>query len=361
MIVESSMRGARIARLDADRNPVGELELAVAARLGLRLEAVSSGDEAALAERVRGCAGVLVVSSKLPAPVIAAMDACRVIARYGIGTDRIDVAAATAAGIVVANVPDFCNDEMGDHAMALILALARRLPQMHAAFAAGAWGRARALASRNRRLAGQVLGLVGFGNSAKALARRAVACGMRVVATRRRRVADADAERLGVEMIELPELLRGSDWVSLHLPLSADSRMLIDRDALRAMKPGACLINTARGALVDEVALAEALRDGHLGGAGIDTFALVDPFAAPELPPQHPLLGLDQVVLTPHVAAYSREASRDCVLGGLENLTAVLGGRWPRPDRVVDPRVVPRAPLGAHDPALARELELAAP
>jgi len=150
---------------------------------------------------------------------------------------------------------------------------------------------------------------------------------------------------LGVELVDLDTLLARSDYVSLHLPLSAETYHLLDDAALRRMKPGAYLINTARGAIVDEIALAEALREARLAGAGIDTFEGIDVFTTDEGPPDHPLVGLDRVILTPHVAANSVEAGRDVSRGAIENVVVVLSGRWPPPERVVNPGVVPRVAL----------------
>ena len=168
---------------------------------------------------------------------------------------------------------------MGDHAMALILALARQLPAMSAALREGAWTRARRQANSGRRLSVQTLGLIGFGDSGVATARRARAFGMRVLATRRDRNASRDtADALGVEMVSLERLLAESDYVSLHLPLNKETYHLLDEGRLRQMKPGAYLINTARGEITDEIALAHLLREGHLAGAGIDTFEHINPF-----------------------------------------------------------------------------------
>jgi D-3-phosphoglycerate dehydrogenase len=280
------------------------------------------------------------------------MNCCRVISRYGIGTDRIDVETATRMGIVVTNVPTFCNDEMGDHAMALLLSLARQLFRMSALFHKGSWRSAHRIAERNHRLTGQVLGLVGLGNSAKALARRANAFGMRILATRRNmNAADPDVERLGITLVDLDTLVRDSDYVSLHAPLTPQTYHLFDTHRIFMMKPGAVLINTSRGALVDEDALVAALREGRLGGAGLDTFEQIDPFSAQEAPPKHALLELDNVVVTPHVAASSVEAARDVISGGVENLLSVLSGYWPFPERIVNRGVLPRWSLASHEPS----------
>ena len=276
----------------------------------------------------------------------------------GTGVDKISVTTATEQGILVTNVPYFCVEEQADHAMALLLALVRKLPQMRRELEAGAFRHAHALMRTNQRLPGRVLGLVGFGNSAQAMAKRAKGFGMRVIATRRNLEAGrADAEAIGVELADLDTVVTASDYISLHLPLSPETYHLFDAAMLHKMKPGAMLINTSRGALVDEGALVAALRDGRLGGAGIDTFEGIDIFGESETPPNHPLLALDNVVLTPHVAAGSVQAMADVARGAVENVISVLCGHWPDPANCVNPQVQPRRPLAAYAPSLFAVLE----
>lgn len=336
----------RVARLNAGLHPPGAAELEVFARRGLELRLVEDEDLDAIIPQIADCDALQVISARLPATLIERLGRCRVISRLGTGTDKIDVAAATERGIVVTNVPFFCVEEQADHTMALMLAAARRLPQMMQAMADGAWTRGRSQTRHNQRMSTQVLGLVGFGNSAQATAQRARGFGMRVLATRRNPEASrAEAERLGVEMVDFDTVLSQSDFVSLHLPLSAATYHLIDEAALAKMKPGAMLINTSRGAIVDETALVAALQSGHLAGAGLDTFEQIDVFVESSAPPNHALLHLDNVVLTPHVAAASVQAGQDVTQGGFENVVAVLEGRWPVEAHIVNWGVVPRFPL----------------
>jgi glyoxylate reductase len=230
--------------------------------------------------------------------------------------------------------------------MALLLGLARKLPQMSRMMAAGRFVAARQLEATSLRLSTLTLGLVGFGRSATQTAKRARGFGMRVIATRSRTgVPSPEAEALGVTLTDLETVLRESDYVSLHLPLNVATRHLIDDARLRLMKPGAYLINTSRGALVDEQALVAALREGRLAGAGLDTFERIDIFDEHESPPIHPLLELDNVILTPHIAAGSVQATQDQMRGGVENVVAVLRGCWPPEAHVVNPDVVPAVPL----------------
>ncbi|MCJ7736636.1 MAG: hypothetical protein MUQ10_04890, partial [Anaerolineae bacterium] len=215
------------------------------------------------------------------------------------------------------------------------------------------WRKARSEALMNRRVSGSVLGLVGFGESAQAVARRAKAFGMRLMATRRRLDEPCPAaDELGVQIVDMDTLLREADYISLHLPLTAQTYHLLDAEKLRRMKPGAVLINTARGAIVDETALAAALREGRLAGAGIDTYEGIDVFSAQEGPLEHPFLGLDNVVLTPHVAAESVESQQEVARGSIENLVAVLRGHWPQAGHIVNTGVIPQVPLAAYDESL---------
>ena len=253
---------------------------------------------------------LLVVSSGIPREVIEGLHKCRVISRLGAGTDKIDVSAATERGILVTNVPDFCLDEQAEHTLALLLAFCRRLPFMIDAMRRGNWT-ARSHADVHR-LAGQTMGLVGFGAGAQAVAVRAAAFGLRLLAwVRNREKYAAVADRLGVTLAPLNVVLSTADYVSLHLPLTAETRGLLDATRLGLMKPTAVLVNTAHGALVDEAALIAALQEGRLRGAALDVFDGINVFAEPGPPPAHPLYELDNVILTPHCAGSSVESSLD--------------------------------------------------
>jgi D-3-phosphoglycerate dehydrogenase len=329
-------------RLNADTYPVEPAEPQELARAGAALTAVEGQDPDEILQVAEDCDALLVVSSRVPGRVVERLGRCRVISRLGAGTDRIDVAAATRCGIVVANVPDFCLNEQAEHALALLLAWGRRLPYMTEAMRRGDWS------ARHHpgvhRIAGRTLGLVGFGASAHAVASRAAAFGLRLLAWARSPDKHAEeAARLGVELTDLDRLLAESDFVSLHLPLTDETRGLFGAERLARMKPGAVLVNTARGALVDEAALVDALRSGRLGGAALDVFDGIDVFAPPGAPPRHPLLEFDNVLLTPHCAGSSVESTRDSKVRGARHAAEVLLGRWP--PFVVNSGVAPRFPL----------------
>ena len=336
----------KVVRLNADQFPITDFEHEKYREFGIVPATFEFDSKQSLIDAVRDADAVMVVSEALSAATIHAMEKCRVICRLGAGTDKIDIEAATERGIVVANVPDFCVEEQADHAFALLLAVARRLNELRACMLEARYSDGRQISRPLRRLPGRTLGLVGFGGSAKAMARRAAGFGMRILATRRNLCAsDREAGALNVKMVELPELLAQSDFVSLHLPLNDRTRHLFDIETLSRMKSGSVLINTARGAIVDEDALADVLESGQLAGAGLDTFAVVDVHHRAPVPPTHRLFAIQNVVLTPHVAAFSVDSSRDVGFGSVSNLAAVLQGQWPRSDRVVNPDVEPRVML----------------
>ena len=348
----SSLAEASIIRLNASLHP-NDYEFEVYKEYGFKATFCEPYTPDEIIPFVQDCDALFAVSVNLPTRVIESLSRCKVISRLGTGTDKIDVATATQMGIVVTNVPYFCVQEQADHTMMLLLALERKLPRMMDSMRHGTWNQAkRASGNSTHRLSHRTLGLVGFGNSARETARRARGFGMRVLATRRNpQASQAEADALGVEMVDLETLLREADYVSLHLPLNAATHHMIDAAALRKMKPTASLINTSRGAIVDEMALVEALRDGVIASAGIDTFEHIDIFGE-EKAPDHPLLALDNVILTPHVAAMSVQAKEDVGRGGVENVVSVLSRHWPHPDHIVNRGVIPRAPLADYDPTL---------
>src|ERR1700758_1531024 len=214
---------------------------------------------------------VLVTYAKLSADLLRQLTRCKAIGRFGLGVDNIDISAAAELGITVTYVPDYCMQEVSDHAMALLLALARKIPQSNALVQAGRWDMPALVPIH--RLAGRVLGFVGFGNIPRALAPKAKAFGLRVVAHDPYLPQHA-VTAAGVESVSFDRLLEISDFVSMHAPLLPTTRGLFNAQVFQKMKKGACLINTARGPLVDEDALVSALDAGHLGGAALDVVAV---------------------------------------------------------------------------------------
>ena len=346
-----SYEAFKLVRLTAKIFAPGEYELQRYAAAGLPpVVEVQAEDADAIAAQLGDADIVIVVGTPMPRKVVEAMGKARAIARMGTGTDKIDVARATELGIVVANTPYFCVEEMADHVMAMIVSLNRRLPTMQRAMEDGELARARLATGTIPRMSSCTLGLVGFGRSAMLTARRAKGFGMRVLATRRNMNAPRDeADALGVEMTDLDTLLRESDYISLNVPLTPETHHLIDAAALRKIKPSACIINTSRGLLIDEQALIEALDEGRLGGAGLDTYGRIDIFVERIPAPVHPLAGRENVILSPHVAAGSVQSKFDMFDAGVQNLTDLLDGRWPPPENIVNPTVKPRFPFRARE------------
>jgi D-3-phosphoglycerate dehydrogenase len=242
--------------------------------------------------------------------------------------DNVDLAAATSAGIVVTRVPDYCIDEVSDHTLALLLALARKIPFANAQVHAGRWEMPAVVPIH--RLRGLVLGLAGFGKIPQLVAPKAKSFGLRVVAHDPYVPAEIFT-RAGVEAVDFAQLLKISDFVSVHTPLLPETRGLFGADAFRQMKPTAYLINTARGPIVDELALARALNAGQLAGAALDVMAQ-------EPPVNSPLVGRANVILTPHTSFYSEESLVDLQVKAAEEVTRVLTGQAPR--NPVNPEVL---------------------
>ena len=324
----------------ADARPGSELreERLALDGLGCDVVATTAADEDGLIANLREADVVLVSAAPITRRVLENLPRCRSVVRYGIGVDNVDLEAATDHGIVVAHVLEFCTEEVSNHALALLLALGRRLLPLHRDAAAGRWRQPHAWALAP--VHGQTLGIVGFGDIGRAVARKARAFGVRLLAHDPYGDAKA-ADELDATLVPLPELLAESDYVSLHTPLTPETRHLIGAAELAAMKPTAVLINTARGPVVDEAALVEALTSGGIAAAGLDVFE------EEPLPADSPLCGLENVVLTPHVASVSPEAMRRLREEVGRAAADVLRGRWPK--FVANPAVRPRIPLEARD------------
>jgi D-3-phosphoglycerate dehydrogenase len=298
-----------------------EPERAVLEPLGVELRPKQCRSEEEIIALTRDADAVLNCYAKMTARVIENLERCRIIARYGIGVDNVDLAAATKARIPVTNVPDYCIDEVSDHALALLLALARRVTVADARVKAGAWD---VVAHAGiRRLRGRTLGLLGFGKIARALASKAQALGMKVMAYDPY-LAPEEIGRFGAEPAGLEKLLAEADAVSIHVPLCPETRNLIGERELARMKPAAFLINTSRGGIVDEQALASALKETRLAGAALDVLSVEPP------PTDHPLRQALNIILTPHLAFYSRESVIELQTKAAEEVARALRGEPPR-------------------------------
>lgn len=255
------------------------------------------------------------------ATVIAEMPHCKGIVTASVGFDMIDVAAATARGIPVANVPDFCMREVANHTMGFLLACSRKMVVLDKALRRGGWSPP--LFPPMASVHGETLGLISFGRIARAVAVRAKAFDLRVIAFDPYLDATVGAQH-GVELMPLDDLLRQSDYVSVHAPLNAETRHLLSDREFSLMKPTATVINTGRGPVIDEAAMIRALQSGQIGAAGLDVFER-EPVA-----PDNPLLAMGNVVVTPHSAGFSDEAIRTARRLGAEEIARMLRGERPR-------------------------------
>ena len=265
---------------------------------------------------------LMVTIEPVPAELIDRLDHCKLICRVGTGLDAIDIPAATRRGIWVTNVPDYAIDEVSTHAIALLLNHARRLPTLFGLVERGQWWDAKQVGPI-RRLRGQTLGLLGYGRIGQAMAVKAQGLGLNVLAYDpylSPEVLAAD----GVRSVDLETMLREADYVSLHAPLTVATREILNASTLALMKPTAYIINTARGALINEAALLDAVQSGKIAGAALDVLQK-EPVA-----PDSPLLKEPRILLTPHAAWYSEEANEDVRVKGAEDVVRVLRGERPR-------------------------------
>ena len=282
-----------------------------------------------LRQRIRGKQGVVSqLTDKFTREVIASLQGVRVIANVAVGFDNIDVPAATEAGILITNTPDVLTDTTADLAFALLLAAARRIVESHQFLHAGSWKKWAIDLLVGHDVHHRTLGILGLGRIGQAVARRGRGFSMRILYNDAARAPQHVEEALGAEYVPFEQLLRESDFISIHVPLSAATRKLIGAPQLRMMKPTAILVNTARGPVVDEAALAEALREGVIGGAGLDVFE--------QEPAVHPgLLNLPQAVLAPHIGSASIDTRRKMSMMAAENAVAALTGK--RPPNLLNP------------------------
>jgi len=312
--------------LDVEKKTLGDLA---------ELVALKTKKPEEFLEEAKDCDALLnTYAGPITAEVMARMPKCRIIARYGIGVDTIDLEAATRAGIIVTNNPTYCIEEVAEDAMALLLACARKVAFYDRMVRAGRWevppGKP------IQRIVGATLGLVGFGNIARQVAVRAAAFGMRVLYADPF-VKEGQFKEPG-KKVELDQLLRESDFVSLHPPLTPQTRRMMNDDAFSKMKPTAYLVNCSRGPVIDTDALVRALDAKRIAGCALDT---VDP---EPLPNPHPLRGRENVILNPHAAWYSEQAMKGLQAGAPGEVRRVLSGQWPV--NVVNPAVKGKSRAG---------------
>jgi D-3-phosphoglycerate dehydrogenase / 2-oxoglutarate reductase len=319
-LAEAPAAGLRVVTVD-HRFEDASIEQTVLAKIGARVIDAAAMDPAAAAAACTD-ADAIIVGPRLrfDKDRLASLSRCRVIVRYGVGVDNIDVGAAASRGIVVANVPDYCIEEVATHALAMILTLNRDLPALDRSVRAGNWhiGAQTVI----RRLSELTLGIVGFGRIGEALARRAVALGMTVVASDPLR-SRIDIEAAGARHGSLQDVWETSDFVSIHASKGLGAECVLDADAIGSLKRGAYVVNVARGGLIDEVALAAALEEGRLAGAALDV-TWPEPILRSAA-----ILRAPNVIITPHVAWYSVTATVELRRKAAEEVARVLLGNAP--------------------------------
>jgi D-3-phosphoglycerate dehydrogenase / 2-oxoglutarate reductase len=310
------MSAARVLITDAPWGDV-EIERELLEPAGCEVLLAPADDEQTLADLARDVRAIATCWAPVTARIIDAATRCRHVARLGIGLDNIDIPAATARGMVVTNVPDYCVEEVAHHALALLLAHARQVAFFHRQTKQGIYDLQ--AAAPMRRLSRQTLGLIGFGRTARRLREMALGIGLSVIA----HTPSGNDYGTGCEMVSLDEVLSRSDYLSIHAPLTDESHHLIDSAALSRLRPTAFLINTSRGGLIDHDALWEALQQNRLAGAGLDVFE-------PEPPDlSQPLFGDERVILSPHAAFVSEESLVELRQRVAQQILDVLAGRTP--------------------------------
>ena len=301
--------------------PSTDPERAVLEAGGAQVVVAPDGEEATLVEMARDADAIMTCFAQVTENVVRAAEQCVVIGRFGVGVDNIAVNTATELGIAVTYVPDYCVDEVSDHVMALLHAWNRKITLFDRSVKEHGWG-SQPLTMRMMRLRGKTIGIVGFGRIGQAVATKARAFGINILAADPW-VPSETVESAGGELADLATLLQKSDFVTLHAPLTENTHNLIGRAELEMMKPEAFLINAARGPLIDEIALYNALENRVIAGAGLDV--MVDNVP----PPDHPLLSLDNIIITPHVAFFSQESTLELEQRAAAEVVSVIRGNMP--------------------------------
>lgn len=304
-----------------DRFGSYEEEKSVLSEIGCSVEVAEITEGGDAARALQEADALLVNLFPLPGEVVRRLSKCRVISRYGVGVDNVDVPAATEAGIWVARVPDYGYEEVSDHALALLLGCIRNLVYVDRRIRDGAWNLKDEY--RAMRIKGRVLGLIGFGLIGRALFRKVRGLELAQVLVCDPYIDQEAIRDAGAIPADLKTVLQESDYLSIHVPLTPETRGLIGKEQIMLMKPTAIIVNTSRGGIVSEPALAQALAGGDLGAAGLDVFEH-EPIS-----PESPLLGLDNVILTDHTAYYSEESIVELKTKAAQNIVEVFKGRKP--------------------------------
>jgi D-3-phosphoglycerate dehydrogenase len=309
--------------------------------IGAEIVEFPANSDAEFVEMAKDAQAIIARGRMINEEIIAGLVNCKIIGCGSVGTDRVDVDAATRHGIPVTNVPDVFIEEVADHTMALLLGSHRHLYEMRSWIRAGRWAEGHSHMRNFPRLFGQTLGLIAFGNVARAVARRAQAFGLHVIA-HDPYVSEVEMTSRGVEPVGLNDLLERSDFVSNHGPLNEETRGIMGKAQFKAMKPSAMFINAGRGPSQDEEALIEALQQGEIAGAGLDVFE-VEP-----ADPESPLFQMDNVIVTPHIASATSRMMPETRRRLGQEIALVLQGKWPR--SAVNPQTLQNSDLERWQP-----------
>jgi D-3-phosphoglycerate dehydrogenase len=313
--------------------PTLDLAQAIFSRNGIDLEAMQARDAETVIARTKTADAVIVGMARIDKKVIDSLERCKVIVRLGVGFDNVDVPAATSRGIMVVNIPDFCTEEVSDHAMALILIIARRVIHGQKAVREGKWGPMAIDFTSFKRVSEQTIGLYGFGRIARGVAERGRGFKMACVAYDPF-VSKEAMKTMGVEKVDIKGLLTQSDYLSLHSPLTKETENAFGLEEFQTMKRTAWIINTSRGPVIREQDLIKALDDHMIAGAALDVLAKEPPDK------NHPLLHRENVILTPHMASWTWDSRNDLQTKGAEEVVRALKGE--KPKNLVNPEVLSR-------------------
>jgi len=315
--------------------PSTDPEREVLEAAGVELVIAPDTSEATLAELAKDVDAIMFCFAQVTAKVLESATNCKIAARYGIGVDNVDIAKATELGIIVTNVPDYCMDEVTDHALGMILALNRRLVPHTNAVVGNGWNDV-ALNQPMHRTRGAMLGIIGYGRIGRSLAAKAVGFGMKILAYDP--LIEIGLEIDGASVVSLDELLAKSDFISLHVPLIPSTQNMISAPQLAKMKPGSIIVNCARGGLIDEDALAQSLASGHTAGAGLDVVEPTPPDPASDL------LQQENVIITPHTAFFSQASTLELEQRTAQEVVRVLNGE--KPENLINPDVLAKTRSG---------------
>ncbi|MFB0506620.1 MAG: C-terminal binding protein [Thermodesulfobacteriota bacterium] len=324
------MKQPKVVITDCDQGSIEE-EKAVFSKFGADLDLAQIVDEEEIVARCHDADGLIIQYAPLTGGVLGRLSRCKVVSRYGVGVDTIDLRTATELGIIVANVPDYCVDEVSDQTLALFLSWVRKVILLDRSIRSGTWDFRVAIPIH--RLKGMTYGIVGCGRIGQGVARRVSGFGLRVIG-----YDPYLTEAQGIQLVPFERLLAESDFISIHCSLTESSHHLFGRDQFQRMGRGPLVMNLSRGPVVDEAALIEALERGWISGAALDVLEREPPDA------KNPLMGREDVILTPHIGFYSEESKSELKRRTAENVASVLMGKLP--DSVVNKEVVGKSRAG---------------